>query len=134
MVHYWKSDKQKLAYDTASGAIVSLTSLEYKMIQAITPPLSPVCPSSPRYELAKYDSADVEDAYTRIHKLYTEGILFAAANSDKALLRIGDPYGLTAANTIAHDVAGLLNGQTPQFVTADGFPADAAQGICELFR
>ena len=134
MIHYWKSDKQKLVYDTASGAIVSLTSLEYKMIQAITPPLSPVCPSSLRYELAKYDSADVEEAYTRIYTLYQEGILFADNAEGSVFLRIGESYGLTEANTVAHDVAGILNGKVPQFLISDHFSPDAAQNICALFH
>ena len=134
MIHYWKSEKQKLVYDTASGAIVSLTSLEYKMIQAITPPLSPVCPSSLRYELAKYDSADVEEAYTRIYTLFREGVLFAENADGNVCLRIGGSYGLTETNTVAHDVAGILNGKTPQFILAEQFSLDTAQSICALFH
>jgi hypothetical protein len=133
MIHYWKSEKQKLVYDTASGAIVSLTSLEYKMIQAITPPLSPVCPSSLRYELAKYDSADVEEAYAHIYALFQEGILFADNADGTVFLRIGEPYGLTEVNTVAHDVSGILNGKAPQFLLSNQFSPDVAKSICALF-
>lgn len=135
MIHYWKSGKQKLVYDTASGAIVSLTSLEYKMIQAVKAPLSPMCPSSLRYELAKFDSADVEEAYAHVYTLFKEGILFAECEDEnKVFLRIGEPYGLTEPNTAAHDVAGILNGKTPQFLLTENFPADTAQSILALFH
>ena len=133
MVHYWKSEKQKLVYDTASGAVIHLTSLEYKMIQAITPPLSPLCPSSLRYELAKYDSADVEEAYERIYTLFKEGILFGEEKETEKVLRIGEPYGLTEANEIAKDVAKILNGTAPSILCSETVSQQQAEEIRRLF-
>ena len=133
MIHYWKSEKQKLVYDSASGAIIPLTSLEYKMVQAITPPLSPLCPSSLRYELAKYDSADVEEAYDRIYAFFKDGILFARENGDQKCLRIGEPYGLTEANEIARDVVKILDGTVPNIILSEDFPKNQAESIYQLF-
>ena len=132
MLHCWKSGKQKLVYDTASGAIVSLTSLEYKMIQAITPPLSPLCPSSLRYELAKYDSADVEEAYEHIYALSHTGILFAE-DIGKCFLRVGDPFGLTD-NEQAREVASLLGGKKPEFLYSENTPAAQVEAILTCFN
>lgn len=133
MLHCWKSAKQKLVYDTASGAIVSLTSLEYKMVQAITPPLAPLCPSSLRYELAKYDSADVEEAYEHVYSLYRDGILFASAQDDKKSLRIGEQYGLTEANDIAREVVNILGGIKPDIIESGAIPTDCKDAILALF-
>lgn len=134
MLHCWKSAKQKLVYDTASGAIVTLTSLEYKMIQAITPPLSPLCPSSLRYELAKYDSADVEEAYEKIYSMYRNHILFAESTSEQSCLRIGGEYGLTEANEIAREVANFLGEKMPVILEDAAHPCDQHDAILSLFR
>ena len=133
MIHCWKSAKQKLVYDTVSGAIVSLTSLEYKMIQAITPPLAPICPSSLRYELAKYDSADVEEAYEHIYSLYLNGILFSVDHGTLKKLRIGDCYGLTEANDIARDVVSILGGAMPEIEECGTISKNQKDQILALF-
>ena len=129
MLHCFKSAKQKLVYDTASGAVIHLTSLEYKMLQAITPPLAPLCPSSLRYELAKYDSADVGEAYDHLYALFCEGLLFAADHGEEAVLRIGEPYGLTQANEIARDVSSLLGGKSHKLAIQDGISPQVAEEI-----
>lgn len=49
---------------------IKLTSLQKKMLAALTLPMTENCPSSLRYELAKYDSDDVEDAYGQLYELY----------------------------------------------------------------
>ncbi len=56
------------------------------MMGALTAPLSPVCPTSLRYELAKYDSEDVSDTYDRLYSLQEKGILFAAGDEAKLML------------------------------------------------
>ena len=132
MLHCWKSGKQKIAYDTASGAVISLTSLKYKMLQAITPPLSPMCPSSLRYELAKFDSADVEEAYTEIYALYTRGILFAQADNASAKICIGGEYGLHDADDLAKEVLSKLGNEKPEWVIDADADADVAVRIRAL--
>ena len=133
MVHYWKSGKQKLVYDTASGAIIPLTSLEYKMIQAIQPPLSPLCPSSLRYELAKFDSADVEEAYDHIYRLFKDGILFALEKEGQKHLRIGSPYGLTDPDEVARDVVKILGGAMPKMILGENISKNRVDEIHQLF-
>ena len=120
MLHFWKSAKQKRVYDTASGAVLTLNSLEYKMIQAIIPPLSPLCPSSLRYELAKYDSADVEETYENIYKLFCNKILFAENQNDLLALRVGGTYGVTPSDDCIHEIASFLDGKIPSLIVADG--------------
>lgn len=132
MLHYWKSGKQKIAYDTASGAIVPLTSLEYKMIQAITPPLAPLCPSSLRYELAKYDSADVEEAYTRIYDLFSHGVIFSDAAVSRPRIRIGGEFGLKNTDDPAKEIIQLLDGQTPEWIIETGTDEEIVAHILSL--
>lgn len=130
MLHYWKSGKQKIAYDTASGAVIPMTSLEYKMIQAITPPLAPLCPSSLRYELAKYDSADVEEAYEKIYTLYTQGILFATSNASAPKVCIGGQYGLTDADDLARELLNRLGTARAEWIVSE----DADPSVTERIQ
>lgn len=57
------------------GENIALTSVEKKMLVKIDLPLDEVCPTSLRYEMAKYDSELVKSAYAKIYKLYTDGKL-----------------------------------------------------------
>lgn len=132
MLHYWKSGKKKIAYDTVSGAVIPLTSLEYKMIQAITPPLSPLCPSSLRYELAKYDSADVEEAYAKLYELFTAGILFGTSTDPIPKVRIGSNIGLNESDDLAREVLGHLEGQHPEWIVSQDADATVAERIRAL--
>lgn len=76
MVYTLKFEGKKYAYDSASGTVVSLPSLPFKMIEALEPPLEPICPTSLRYELAKYDFSDVEAAYDTILEYAENGLLY----------------------------------------------------------
>lgn len=133
MIHCWKSGKQKTVYDTASGAVLTFSSLEYKMIQAITPPLAPLCPSSLRYELAKYDSADVEEAYDKIYALFRDGILFAKDQNDTVSLRVGGPYGLISASETAREAIAFLNGRPPKLIVTGDIDQKIVEDISALF-
>ena len=132
MLHYWKSGKQKIAYDTVSGAVISMTSLEYKMIQAITPPLAPLCPSSLRYELAKYDSADVEEAYEKIYSLFTQGVLFATSDIACPKVCIGGQYGLTDADDLARELLSHLGNTHPEWIVSEQAESSAVARIQAL--
>lgn len=134
MLHYWKSAKRKLAYDTVSGAVLSLSSLEYKMLQAITPPLSAACPSSLRYELAKFDSADVEEAYDRLYALYQEGLILSESHTDTPSLRIGKPYGITETGDLLREIADRLNGTLPTLICLTDADNDTVDSIREFFQ
>ena len=100
MLYTFRFEGKKYAYDSVSGAIVQPSALEYKMMGAILPPLTPVCPTSLRYELAKYDSLDVEDAYTAIYALSEAGVLYAAEDGVVRIRTKGE-YAFTSPALIA---------------------------------
>lgn len=76
MLYTLKSAGKKYAYDSVSGAVIQLNALQFKMLGAILPPLTAVCPTSLRYELAKFDSMDVEEAYEYIYSLSCDGLIY----------------------------------------------------------
>ena len=100
MLYTFRFEGKKYAYDSVSGAIVQPSALEYKMMGAILPPLTPICPTSLRYELAKYDSLDVEDAYNAIYALYEEGVLYCAEDNTVRVRTEGE-YAFTSPAMIA---------------------------------
>lgn len=80
MLILFRHNAKKYAYDTASGALIPLTALAKRMLEAIEPPLGAVCPTALRYELAKYDSADVEETYAELYDKAANGVIFAPEN------------------------------------------------------
>ena len=77
MLHYFKQGTERIALDSASGAVHVLSALAYKMLPYMNDPPEKDCPSALRYELAKYDSADIEEAYSELYSLYENGTLFS---------------------------------------------------------
>ena len=77
MVHIFKQGGQRIALDSASGAVHVLSALAYKMLDLLEPPMTEVCPTAVRYDLAKYDSRDVDEAYDELYSLYEAGVLFS---------------------------------------------------------
>lgn len=77
MVHLFTQGGHYIALDSASGAVHVLTELSYKVLQYLKPPLSPRCPTSLRYNLAKFSADDVTAAYEELYELYKEGMLFS---------------------------------------------------------
>lgn len=77
MLILFRHNARKYAYDTVCGSLTVLTALEYRMLEAIQLPMAPICPTTLRYELAKFDSADVEDAYDGLYQKAQNGIIFA---------------------------------------------------------
>ena len=85
---------KKYAWDTAAGALSVLTALEYRMLEALTPPMEPICPTALRYELSKYDSSTVEECYDGLLEKAANGVIFTPENgsvrlpdAEEALLR-----------------------------------------------
>ena len=87
MLVLFKHNAKKYAYDTVCGSLSVLTLLEYRMLEAIHPPMEPLCPTALRYELAKYDSSDVEENYEALYEKATNGVIFVA---DDGTLRVPD--------------------------------------------
>lgn len=59
----------KLKKDT----LVTLTSLQKKMLSQLTLPMPEECPTALRYALAKYDAMAVAEAYEGLYELFCEG-------------------------------------------------------------
>lgn len=76
-VHTFKCCGQRIALDVPSGAVHVLSELAFEMLGRIAPPLAPECPVSLRYQLAKYESSEVSEAYNELFSLYKEGELFS---------------------------------------------------------
>ena len=77
MLHIFKLNGHRTAYDCTNRKAYPLSSLAIKILDTVTPPLTPDRPSSLRYALAKYDSHDLADAYAEVYTLYTAGLLFS---------------------------------------------------------
>ena len=54
------------------GQNISLTTLQKKMLSALTIPMAEDCPTSLRYALAKYDAGTVAEAYEALYQLYLQ--------------------------------------------------------------
>ena len=80
MLILFRHNAKKYAYDTVCGSLSTLTALEYRMLEAIEPPMEPLCPTALRYELAKFDSADVEECYEALYKKAANGMIFTPEN------------------------------------------------------
>lgn len=94
MLILFRHNGRKYAYDWVVGSLTALSALEYRMLEALTPPMEPACPTALRYELAKYDSTAVEDAYDALYEKAVNGVIFAPENgticlpdADEATLR-----------------------------------------------
>ena len=90
MLYTLKYAGKKYAYDSASGALIQLNALQFKMLGAILPPLTAVCPTSLRYELAKFDSMDVEEAYDYIYSLFKDGLIYSEGNGTVKIKTAGE--------------------------------------------
>ena len=80
MLILFRHNAKKYAYDTVCGALHTVNALEYRMLEAIQVPMSPICPTALRYELAKYDSEDVADCYDALYKKSLDSMLFVPEN------------------------------------------------------
>ena len=94
MLMLFKHNAKKYAFDTVCGSLSVLSALEYRMLEAIQPPMEQSCPTALRYELAKYDSADVEDSYDALYEkavckeiFVPENGTLCAPRGDEALIR-----------------------------------------------
>ena len=97
MLFTFRFEGKKYAYDSTSGAIMQPSALEFKMMGAIQPPLTKNCPTSLRYELAKYDSMDVEETYGGIYALFEAGVLYIPEDGTIRVCTDGEyAFGSTA--------------------------------------
>ena len=90
MLYTFRFEGKKYAYDSVSGAIIRPSTLEFKMLGAIQPPLTRSCPTSLRYELAKFDSLDVEATYNGLYALFEKKIFFGAEDGYVRVMTDGE--------------------------------------------
>ena len=82
MLVLFRHSGKKYAFDTVAGALTALTALEHRMLEALTPPMPPACPTALRYELAKYDSCAVEECYDALLEKSANGVIFTPENGN----------------------------------------------------
>ena len=85
MLSLFRYNGKKYAWDTVSGALTAVSSLQYRMLEALEPPMDPVCPTALRYELAKFSSDAVEEAYDELYEKAANGMIFSPENGTVCL-------------------------------------------------
>ncbi len=88
---YSSAEGRYIIYDTASGAVIRSSEIEAYICDALDPceesaPVLPEkCPSEIRYELARFASTEVAQAYAKIKDYYCAGLIYGI--SEKCVLR-----------------------------------------------
>ena len=77
MIYKFKFYGHYFALDTKSRAVHNLTEIQYDMLTYLRFPLEEVFPTTLRYDLAKYPSTDLKEAYFAFKKLYEDGVLLS---------------------------------------------------------
>lgn len=67
------------AFDTASCAVHKLSEIQYDMLTYLRLPFEDSFPSVLRYDLAKYESSRLSEAYLELKKLNADGVLSSDA-------------------------------------------------------
>ena len=105
-----------IIYDTASGAVIRSSEIEAYICDALDPCeegnafFPEKCPSEIRYELARFASTEVAQAYARIKEYYRSGLIYGI--SEKRILRTSGEH--SACGELASAVlsnAGLTKGE-----------------------
>lgn len=101
MVHSFKYGGYRFAYDTVSGTLFRFDELTYKMLDYIGLPMPVDCPSALRYDLAKYDSMAIDDAYDALYALSKEGKIFVPENGAEIVRpSVTDPVLVLSDGTV----------------------------------
>ncbi len=100
MLYRFKIYGQRYVIDTKSMAFHKLSELEYDMLTYMQFPPEDAFPSSLRYDLAKYESSKLAEAYRGFAKLWADGVL----NSDTPLTVEDEPIAVTESDaTVGFD-------------------------------
>ena len=141
MVHSFKYGGYRFAYDTVSGTLFRFNELTYKMLDYIGLPIPVDCPSALRYDLAKYDSMAISDAYDALYALSEEGKIFVPDNgtndirpsvdnpvlvlSDGTVVSHGNPHIPESAYSLDNADIRIVSGDDP--LTAEDIPTLAKE-------
>ena len=77
MVDRFKLYGQRYMIDTASCALHELSELQYDMLSYLKLPFEDQFPSSLRYDLAKYESSQLAQAYMTFRKWHFDGVFLS---------------------------------------------------------
>ena len=77
MVYRFKLYGQRYMIDTASCALHELSELQYDMLSYLKLPFEDQFPSSLRYDLAKYESSQLAQAYMTFRKWHFDGVFLS---------------------------------------------------------
>lgn len=131
MLYTLKTNGKKYAYDSASGAVLPLNTLQMKMLGAIVPPVEPTCLTALRYELAKYDSGEVSDTFDGIYELSRKGVLYAEDDGVVRLSASGE-YACDSEELALELLKLAFDGKASvKFETVDGDLSEVAKKAAE---
>ena len=110
MIHTFKLYGTRIALDTGSGAVHLLDALDFDMLRYLIFPLENNCLSTLRYDLARYESADVAKAFAEFEKKNRDGVFSDGCDVDDTY--IAEPSAKKNA-----DVTVAFTGARPIFAT-----------------
>ncbi|MBQ8509294.1 MAG: hypothetical protein IJ493_05230 [Clostridia bacterium] len=108
MLHTFKLCGRRIAVDSGSGTVHKMDELAFKMLDYIELPMPKDTPSALRYDLAKFDSAAIDDTYEELYAAYRDGKLYSE-----------DSEGTV---TVTAAVSGALNELRGGDVAAEALP------------
>lgn len=79
MIHKFKFYGHYFAIDTESATVHTLTELQYDMLTYLRFPFEDVFPTTLRYDLAKYESSKLMQAYFEFKKLSDDGVFMSGS-------------------------------------------------------
>jgi len=88
MIYTFKLYGTRLALDTDSGAVHLLDALAFDMLRYLVFPLEKNCLSTLRYDLARYESADVSATFTSFEKMNRDGVFSENGQLDNTYINI----------------------------------------------
>ncbi len=123
MLSTFKLYGTRIAVDTESGAVHILDALGFDMLRYLRFPLSANCLSTLRYDLAKYESADVAAEFEHFKRLNADGVFCSEGAS---LLRTDEPEPPVADATVE------FGRSTPCFASKVLKLAEEGAGIIDI--
>lgn len=110
MIYTFKLYGTRIALDTSSGAAHLLDALGFDMLRYLVFPLENNCLSTLRYDLARYESADVSATFSAFEKMNKDGVFSENGEED-------DTYIAAPSAHKTADVTVEYIGSRPIFAT-----------------
>ena len=88
MIHTFKLYGTRIALDIGSGAVHLLDAVDFDMLRYLVFPLENNCLSTLRYDLARYESADVSAAFSAFEKKNRDGVFSDGDERDERYITV----------------------------------------------